>query len=72
MTDYEASPSCSNARADRLLRMYVSHAALIRPLNEKGKTKLNRDTAMVETTISGKHGPSYRRVGVRERSHMLS
>jgi len=32
----------------------VSHAALIRPLNDKGKAKLARDLAMLETTLSCK------------------
>lgn len=49
----------------RLLRTYVSHASLIRPLNEQGKTKLNNDMAMLETALSSIHprvlelGPSY-------------
>jgi hypothetical protein len=42
----------------RLLRMYVSHAALIRPLNDRGKAKLNRDSAMFETAVSAIAKPS--------------
>jgi len=39
----------------RLLRLYVSHAALLRPLNEAGKTKLTNDMAMLETCLSSIH-----------------
>jgi hypothetical protein len=38
-----------------LLRLYVSHAALLRPLNEAGKTKLTNDMAMLETSLSSIH-----------------
>ncbi len=41
--------------AGRLLRVYVSHAALVRPLNEAGKTKLNNDMAMLETALTSIH-----------------
>jgi hypothetical protein len=39
----------------RLLRLYVSHAALLRPLNEAGKTKLTNDMAALETSLSSIH-----------------
>ena len=46
--------NCPTASIYRLLRLYVSHAALIRPLNEMGKVKLTRDTAMIESAVSSK------------------
>lgn len=33
--------------------MYVSQAALVRPVNERGKSKLNKDAAMMETILAG-------------------
>lgn len=36
----------------RVLRTYVSHAALVRPLNNRGKAKLSHDMATLETALS--------------------
>jgi len=43
------------ALAGRLLRLYVSHAALVRPLNEAGKAKITNDMAMLETALYSLH-----------------
>eukprot|EP00611_Tribonema_gayanum_P020280 TRINITY_DN3671_c0_g1_i2.p1 TRINITY_DN3671_c0_g1~~TRINITY_DN3671_c0_g1_i2.p1 ORF type:complete len:406 (-),score=127.91 TRINITY_DN3671_c0_g1_i2:41-1258(-) len=39
--------------ADRLVRSFVSHAALVRPMEEAGKLKMARDMAMLEMCLSG-------------------
>ncbi|KAG5181568.1 hypothetical protein JKP88DRAFT_165492, partial [Tribonema minus] len=38
---------------DRLVRSFVSHAALVRPMEEAGKLKMARDMAMLEMCLSG-------------------
>ncbi|CAN0396761.1 unnamed protein product, partial [Discosporangium mesarthrocarpum] len=43
---------CLRSLADRLLRSYVSHCALLRPLSDAGKAKVAQDMATLEIALT--------------------